>query len=668
MCGIVGILGKADEGAIRRMMAAMVHRGPNAEGVWLSEGDRKMEEGQRSGAGSPTSHFSFCTSHSPIPVSLGFRRLSILDLSEAGNQPMVSRSGRFILVFNGEIYNFRELRKELEGREPFRSTGDTEVLLRAYEKWGDDCARRFRGMFAFALWDRERQRLFAAVDRMGIKPFQYAEREGRLVFASEVRALLASGMVPAKICAEGLWSYLAFGTSSAPATPLEGVHRLPPGHTLVWQHGQIQVSPWWRLPEVGEASPCRTRAEAVARVRETLLETTRQHLVSDVPLGAFLSGGLDSSAIVGLMRKAGVSQIKTFSIGFQERSRPGLGLKNESAEAFQAAQYYRTEHHEWIVQPSFLKEVFPKYLAALDHPSVDGLNTFLVSHMTAQHVRVVLSGLGGDELFAGYSHLKAAWLASSDSTLNRMGVRLAGGMGSRNLQRVFHRLGYSPWILAHQLKGMPRGAWSRHVRELFTAKERYNLSTRGGFSGMGAVRALCVDFPGDALPRMRAAEIEGYLANTLLRDSDVMSMSQSLELRVPFLDHALVELVHGMPSSWFFRSGTPKSLLADAVADVVPRWIRKRRKAFFNLPLGDWIQKSLGPELEDALSPEMVRQRGVFCPETVTRWKEQFFQTGAQAHKVWMLAVFEWWARNVERQTGCRIEPPTGGGCRRFCC
>lgn len=606
----------------------------------------------------PSSDVERRASSEATPVSLGFRRLSILDLSVAANQPMVSRSGRFVLVFNGEIYNFRELRRELEGRDPFRSTGDTEVLLRAYERWGDDCTGRLRGMFAFAVWDREKQRLFAAVDRLGIKPLQYAEWQGGLIFASEVRALLMSGKLTAKINPEGLWTYLAFGTSCAPTTLLTGVHRLLPGHQLVWQRGQIQVTPYWRLSEGGEAPPFRRRAEAVDWLRETLLEVTRQHMVSDVPLGAFLSGGLDSSSIVGLMRKAGVSQIKTFSIGFQEHNRPSSGIMDESVQAFHAARHYQTEHHEWIVQPPFLKEVFPKYLSALDHPSVDGLNTFLVAHMTAKHVRVVLSGLGGDELFSGYHHLKAAWLASSTSLLTRSAIRLFGGGGSFQLRRVLYRLGFSPWVIACWLKKIPRGSWYRHVRELLSAQDRFEMGMGNIFSEMGVASTRSMDFPGDALPRMRAAEIEGYLANTLLRDSDVMSMSQSLELRVPFLDHVMVEQVHRIPSSWFFRLGTPKSLLSDAVADVVPWWIRHRPKAYFNLPLGIWIRKALVTELEDALSPDTVRRRGVFCPETVTRWKERFLQTGAQAHKVWMLAVFEWWARNIERQTGCRIEPP----------
>lgn len=662
MCGIAGIIGKADEVTIRRMMAAMVHRGPNAEGVWLSEGGAPKPFGalrpsQAERTMGQASGVERGASNDSPPVSLGFRRLSILDCSVAANQPITGRSGRFVMVFNGEIYNFKELRRDLEGGGAFRSTGDTEVLLRAYERWGDECVGRLRGMFAFAVWDRERQRLFAAVDRLGIKPLQYTEREGRLIFASEVRALLASGMVTAKINPKGLWSYLTFGTSSAPGTLLEGVDRVPPGHTLTWQHGQTRISPYWRLSREGGPSPVRNRAEAVARIRETLLETTRQHLASDVPLGAFLSGGLDSSSIVGLMRKAGVSQLKTFSIGFQDRSRPGSGIKDESVEAFRTARHYQTEHHEWIVQPPFLKEVFPRYLVALDHPSVDGLNTFLVSHMTAKHVRVVLSGLGGDELFAGYHHLKAAWLASSDSPLTRAAIGMLGGHGSLQLQRVLCRLGFLPWVIASRMKSLPRMEWYRHVREFITLRERVELCERGIFSRMEDAMARSMDFPGDALPRMRMTEIEGYLANTLLRDSDVMSMSQSLELRVPLLDHVLVELVHGMPSSWFFRSNTPKSLLSDAVADVVPEWIRHRRKAYFNLPLGSWIRKTLGPELEDALSPETVRQRGVFAPEIVTRWKAQFLQTGAGAHKVWMLAVFEWWARNVEKQTGCRIEP-----------
>ncbi len=661
MCGIAGIIGKADENAIRRMTAALVHRGPNAEGVWLSEGGkfdaRRWQRKEAGGAEFGTEEHR--ASSTAIPVSLGFRRLSILDLSEAANQPMLSRDGRFILTFNGEIYNFRELRKELEASFPFRSTGDTEVLLHAYEKWGDDCVHRLRGMFAFAVWDRKRQRLFAAVDRMGIKPFVHATWNGGLVFASEIRALLASGLVSPKIQAEGLWSYLAFGTSSWPQTMLDGVSRLPPGHSLTWQDGKVEVVPWWRLPEGGADAPMKDRKEAVARIRELLLEAVRQHVVADVPLGAFLSGGLDSSALVGLMRKAGISRIKTFSIGFRDQIRASSGARDESYEAFCAAKHYQTEHHEWIVQPLFLKDAFPSYQAALDHPSVDGLNTFLVSQMTAKHVKVVLSGLGGDELWGGYPHLRAAWLASSNSRMIQMAVWMAGGMGSGNPQRAMRRLGYSHWTMAHAMTRLPRAGWYRHARELFSAKERFELLGHADpFSLMGAAPALSTDVAGDILPHMRAAEIQGYLANTLLRDSDVMSMSQSLELRVPFLDHKLVELVHGLPSSWFFRFGTLKSLLSDAVADVVPEWIRHRRKAYFNLPLGSWVRKTLQPELEDALSPETVRQRGVFHPETVTAWKKDFLETGAYAHKVWMLAVFEWWARNLERQTGCRIEPP----------
>jgi asparagine synthase (glutamine-hydrolysing) len=596
-----------------------------------------------------------------IPVALGFRRLSILDLSEAANQPMVSRSGRFVLAFNGEIYNFKELRRELTEGGAFRSTGDTEVLLRAYEHWGDGCVHRLRGMFAFAVWDRERQRLFAAVDRFGIKPFAYSEKGGRLVFASEIRALLTSGLVSGRLSLDGLRSYLALGTTGWPRTLLEEVHRVPPAHALVWEKGQARVFPYWQLPSGRGADAVTRRGEAVERIRETLLDSARLHIVSDVPFGAFLSGGLDSSAIVGLMRKAGVSRIKTFSIGFRERLRASSGVRDESYEAFCAAKHYQTEHHEWIVQPHFLKEVFPQYLRALDHPSVDGLNTFLVSYMTGKHVRVVLSGLGGDELFGGYQHFLAAWLCGQKSPLTRALVRLGGAFGSSTVQKTLRRLGQGHWPLAHTFRGMPPSTWCRWGRQVFAPAEREQLLMGGQPSAQESLLGMEVETgrqDGSLLHGMLAAEMHGYMANTLLRDSDVMSMSQSLELRVPMLDHKLAELVYGLPADWFFRWGRPKSLLSDAVADVVPTWIRLRRKAYFNLPLGSWVKKALEDELKEAVSAEAVERRGVFRPESARGYRQRFLETGSHPYKAWMLAVFEWWARNVEAQTGVRLEPP----------
>jgi asparagine synthase (glutamine-hydrolysing) len=541
--------------AVARMNEAQRHRGPD------DRGDAQCGE-----------------------VVLGNTRLAIIDTSAAGHQPMNDPLSGNWITYNGETYNFRELRREVGGE--WASNTDTEVVLRAYDRWGVDAFRRLRGMFAFALWDKREKRLLLVRDPLGIKPLYYYATKGRLIFASELRALLASGLVPRKLSAAGVESYLATGSVAAPLAIVDGVRQLLPGHYLEVSEAAEFKEIEFAAPQT-EPAPDR-REEAVARLRERLEESVRLHLVSDVPLGVFLSGGMDSSALVALMSRVSEQRPKTFSVIFDE---PGF---TEAHFSRAVVERFRTDHQEIRLSQDRLPGVLPEALASMDQPTMDGINTFVVSQAVKEAgITVALSGLGGDELFAGYPSFRRALKVESMPAAARRVMRAASGVGKVALNGSVQR--HKFWELMNS-EGTPADVY-RISRQLFAADSVSEfVGTNGDQSRTGRPSS-------DTINEISRLELNGYMSNTLLRDTDAMSMAHSLEVRVPFVDTNIVNYVLSLPGAWNLdhRQSGPKPLLADAVADLLPRDFLARPKMGFTLPFEQWLQNSLRTEVSSVL-------------------------------------------------------------------
>lgn len=584
-------------------------------------------------------------------VALGHTRLSILDLSPAGHQPMQDpRTGNWI-TFNGEIYNFREVRERLDADSgAWRSASDTEVILRAYERWGKDCLQALRGMFAFALWDNARQELFIARDRLGIKPLYYYTAPGLFVFGSEVRALLASELVPRKLDSIALWEYLGYQSVPAPRTLIEGVRVLKPGCWMtIDAPGNVSEKSYWDLLEnASSEAQAASAGESKRRVRELLAESVALHLVSDVPVGAFLSGGIDSSAIVALVREAGQTP-RTFSIVFDESE------FDENIYARRIAERFQTEHTEVHLTERALLEQLPSALAAMDQPTGDGVNTYVVSQsVRSTGIKVALSGLGGDEFFAGYPSFKRlrrmmkylrhwsiapqslrALAASAVKTLGGSSIQaskaalMLGGDGS--LASVFP---VTRQVLSiEQRRFLMHDSWEQSVSKrpdpyVELLEEKYRATTAA-----------------EMLSLISYAEGRTYMHDVLLRDTDQMSMAHALEARVPLLDHVLVEYLMGLPDERKVSNGTPKRLLVESLDGLLPDEIVHRPKRGFTLPFNLWMRGGLRQFCEERLTPERIGSRGFFRPERVRElW--QSFQDGranVSWSRLWVLVVLEDW-------------------------
>lgn len=557
MCSISGLLttDNTDTARISRMNAAQRHRGPDDSGVW----SRNFEHGE---------------------VSLGNTRLAIIDRSSAGHQPMFDPETGNCITYNGETYNFKELSADISVHP--RTKTDTEVVLHAYSKLGTDCFSRLRGMFALAIWDEAKRELVLARDRFGIKPLYYFVSDNLLIFASELRALLASGLVPRDLSRSGLESYLATGSLTAPHTIVEGIRQLLPGHYLqvkTTDSGSLKCTLVKFTTDEHRFSRPENRDEAVAQLRAKLEESVHQHLVSDVPLGVFLSGGMDSSALVALMSKVSRQRPKTFSVVFDEQE------LSEEQYSRCVAQRFNTDHCEIRLNEEQLLEMLPDAIAALDQPSMDGINTYVVSKAVKNAgVTVALSGLGGDELFAGYPSFRRALKFAAIPRTSKRVLRAAVGLGTPFLRGSVRREKF--WQLASG--GGSAEEVYRTSRQLFPTSVGPQTDTEKHGSDPDIVNS------------MSRLELEGYMANTLLRDTDAMSMAHSLEVRVPFVDVKVVDYVLSLPGEWKLdrrHRGLPKPLLADAVADLLPRTFLKRRKMGFTLPFEKWMQGRLRPEI-----------------------------------------------------------------------
>jgi asparagine synthase (glutamine-hydrolysing) len=575
MCGIAGIfyLGQAGSitptaattAALARMNQAQVHRGPDDEGLWLSADGR---------------------------VALGQRRLAIIDLSPAGHQPMANEDGSIWLTYNGEIYNFQELRRELEALgHTFRSHTDTEVVLHAHEQWGVDAFPRFRGMFAFALWDGPRQTLYLVKDRFGIKPLYYYLDREKLVFASETRALAASGLFPRELNPAALIAFLLWGSVPVPLTTIKGVQSLPAGHYLVLRQGRVRLERYYDLWTDGGEPPDPCQPD---NLRALLAETVGLHLISDAPLGVFLSGGIDSSSLVALAALARQDRLTTLSINFEEAE--------FSEEPYQrlVAEKYHTDHRVLTLTRRRFLEDLPRALAAMDQPSIDGLNTWFVSRLAREAgLKAVLSGTGGDELFCGYPHFQRAGLLTRLAALGSLFRGLDGV-----LPPLPGRLRKLPFLALHRNLG-----WYGAIRGLFTPMEVARLTG----AAYGEVMAVADSLAPEPPPRspvdlLSRYELNFYLQNQLLKDTDVMSMAHSLETRVPFLDPVLVQTVLGSPPAARVNGRVPKVLLTGALGDLLPPEIVYRPKMTFTFPFATWLRN--WPSWKAALHGPLNRQAG----------------------------------------------------------
>ncbi len=560
MCSISGILGRVSRDAVVRMNHAQQHRGPDDCGI-ASCGE----------------------------VHLGNTRLAIIDTSSAGHQPMNDPETGNWITYNGETYNFKDLRRELD-YDTWVSNTDTEVVLRAYAKWGVDAFRKLRGMFALAIWDDQKQTLVLARDPLGIKPLYYYADDEQFIFASELRALLASGVVPRKLSTAGVDSYLANGSIEEPLTIVENVRQLLPGHCL-------QVNRHLELRDIEFAIPNSksidgNRDEAVTRLRSELEESVRLHLVSDVPLGVFLSGGMDSSALVALLSRVSEQRPKTFSVVFDEAAYTEAPFSRAVAERF------NTDHSEIRLSEDRLLDILPTAIKAIDQPTMDGVNTFVVSSAVKREgITVALSGLGGDELFAGYPSFRRALRFGGMPQASKRFLRAASGVGKFALNGSVQRQKF--WQLLNS-DGGPEDVY-RISRQLFSTDAAIGMTGRAVNNHASNGQRHDTDIV-NAISRL---ELCGYMTNTLLRDTDAMSMAHSLEVRVPFVDVKLVDYVLSLPGEWKIGAGGgPKPLLADAMSDLLPHELMARPKMGFTLPFEKWMQGKMRSEISAVLGDE----------------------------------------------------------------
>jgi asparagine synthase (glutamine-hydrolysing) len=617
MCGICGVVsanGSADAERVARMSTTLIHRGPDSSG--------EFNDGT---------------------AALAARRLSIIDL-ETGNQPIANEDGTLHVVQNGEIYNYRELRRDLErAGHRFHTHGDTEVLLHLYEQHGDGFAERLRGMFAVAIWDAPRRRLVLARDRFGIKPLYYRDVAGELAFASELRALPRG-----EIDLDALEAFLAFNSIPAPLTIFRDVRKVPAGHLLLWDAGRTRLERFARpAPVPVEELRDDEEAELVEELRARVRDSVRAHLVSDVPVGVLLSGGVDSALLAALAADESSEPLRTFSIGFEERS------FDELADARRVAERYGTRHRELVLRPDAAL-LLPALAEAFDEPFADSsaLPTYLVSELAAGDVKVALSGEGGDELFGGYYTYAADLLAARVGGLARLArplvERLPTSSGKASFDyraKRFVRAAHLPPLERHH-------GW----KEIFSRDARAELTSReSSFDPVDLLRARYDETRGaDELARLQDVDLGTYLVDDLLVKTDRASMAHSLEARVPYLDTVVTNLALALPTRHKVRGLAKKVLLRKAAEPLLPREIVHGKKRGFSIPAAAWLRGELGPFARETLSAETLRRQGFFQPETVQGLIDDHISGREDlSRQLWGLLAFTLWhERHVERTPG----------------
>jgi asparagine synthase (glutamine-hydrolysing) len=641
MCGICGIWGVGERASVEAMVAALDHRGPDDRGIYQDE-----------------------------KATLGMTRLSVIDLSTGGSQPMSNAQGAIHLVYNGELYNFQSERQILESNGySFSSRSDTEVVLHMYEHYGDDFLLRLRGMFALAIYDKRRgpgrERLLLARDHFGIKPLLYARVSGRLVFASELKALLASGLIEREIDPISLRLLLTFGSVTQPRTMLRGVSMLPPAHFMIVEGDTERVERYWSL-QTNRHGDLRAQPydECVAELRRRLEESVRLQMVSDVPVGAFLSGGLDSSLLVALMTKLTNTRVKTFSVGYETEGRE----IDESGEAARTAEFLGTDHTRVLVRSMDVRDQLSHIVASLDQPSVDGVNSYFVSRAARSAVTVAISGTGSDELFAGYY-----WFTDM---VREEGLRRSSAWRSL-IAAVARYPALDPFILM------------RGGRTLLNARNCAGFTTRyatkfTNFDALDAAHLIAPDLRrqaqagraphydleaidelpyGSTVERITGLCLRGYMNNQLLRDLDAVSMAHSLEVRVPFLDPEVADAALSLPESAkigngkvinsgeksYLEAGT-KRILMDVARPLLPEGFDRAPKRGFVMPFSAWLRGPLREIFEDTLSDERVRSRGLLDVQKVSTVRRRFISVPAGPLDwmgPWLLMVLELWCREV---------------------
>jgi asparagine synthase (glutamine-hydrolysing) len=629
MCGICGIAAvdptrPIDESSLRRMCEVIVHRGPDDSGTHVSRG-----------------------------IGLAMRRLSIIDL-EHGRQPIDNEDRTLHLVFNGEIYNYRELRSQLQSHgHAFRTSSDTEVVVHAFEQWGVSCLNRFRGMFAFGLWDERREELLLAVDRFGIKPLYYSELDGDLLFGSELACLLASGRLAKDIDDAALAEYFTLGYVPAPATIFRRAFKLEPGTLLRWSRHRpgVALERYWDVPAVAEGAHA-AREPSAGELRELLRDSVRAHMVSDVPVGAFLSGGIDSSAVVALMSEVASEPVRTFSVGFDS---PG---HDERPLARLVADRFKTDHREFVLEPESV-DVLPKLVSHFQEPFSDAaaLPTYYMSKLARDSVKVALSGDGGDEVFVGYTAFRGVELArhvqSVPAPVRRMLASLPGRLPRTFGPRWNDRVAWLQKVAA-DTAAAPEAAYRSKlttaglpmVRPLLSGDLRNRLEAENPFRAVDA--ALAAAPGGSSLERIVYAGLKVSLPADMLVKVDRMSMASSLEIRVPLLDHVLAEFVTQLPIGVRFPHWRLKALLKDAMADVLPPEVLRHRKHGFTIPLAAWFRGDLTAFAQDVLLSPEARSRGFFDARAL----ELFLGEHVRGRRnlgsaIWSMLMFELWCREI---------------------
>jgi asparagine synthase (glutamine-hydrolysing) len=620
MCGIAGIIDQRrppDEGAIRAMLETFAYRGPDGSGVEV------LDKGG---------------------VAFGHRRLSILDLSDAGRQPMSSQCGRYVVTYNGEIYNYLEIQRELAALGcTFRSHSDTEVLLKAYETWGAECLSRFMGMYAFAIWDRNRQELFAARDRLGIKPFYYAETPGGLAFASEIKALLPCIDRFRNVDPLLIDAYMEFGYVPGAQTMHPGVQRLKPGHSLTWRQGALSIAKYWDLTFDDRLQI--DLKEATKLVDDALKDSIRLHQRSDVPLGVLLSGGLDSSAVVSMLTEAGCQRLKTFSVAYD------FGREyDETPFAEEVARTFRTDHHTYRISPKDFVDQVPDFICKMDEPVTEAaaISLYFVCKMARRDVTVCLSGEGSDELFAGYGFYGYNRAVESarrilGQGIFRVGARLVPGNGRLAKLRKYMELASEP--LEARYRGI--SSYTKATKERLYSEDM-RRSTAGDAAPwkefLAGIHERSRNW--DPLSRMLYFDTKTWLVDDLLIKADRMSMANSVELRVPFLDHRLVELAARLPSAFKTRFGREKIILKKVMEGRLPESVIHRKKLGFPTPLEQMFKGELYGYARDLLQSREFVERGYFNPAVVSRMLDEHLKGVAKHHReIWQLVVLEEWHR-----------------------
>jgi asparagine synthase (glutamine-hydrolysing) len=656
MCGITGVAwtGDAEPAAldvIWRMTNVLAHRGPDDSAVYHSGARRRFSPHEAPPDG-------FIASRK-AGAALGFRRLAIIDLV-TGQQPLANEDDTVWIAFNGEIYNYCELRPDLEKRgHRFRTHSDTETIVHLYEEYGPKCVERLRGMFALAIWDERRQRLFLARDRLGKKPLFYRLDGGRLLFGSELKALLQFPGVPREVDPAALDAYLTYQYVPHPECILRGYHKLPPAHTAVFENGRLQVERYW-TPPFAESSGsgggnghsnhrARSYDDWKNELRSTLTEAVSLRLRSDVPLGAFLSGGIDSTIISGLMQQLSAQPIHTFSIGFPVKR------FDETSYAREAAAFLRTRHHEQIVEPHALS-ILPKLIWHYDEPFADSsaIPTMYLSEMTRREVTVALSGDGGDELFCGYDRYRAVRIAERTDRLPGWAKRLLSASLWQKLPSSVEQKSFRRRLkrLLAELSKPPERRYLRWIN-IFDEGRRHALYTEDFAARLGGVNSA--DFlldaygqcPGrDFITRTTCADVLTYLPCDILTKVDIASMAYGLEARCPFLDTQVAELAARMPIELKQTSAGGKRILIETFRDLLPPSIQNRSKMGFGVPLDHWFRNELRPLLFDTLLDSRSLSRGYFRTDSVSRLIEEHdARRWDHSYRLWALLCFELWQR-----------------------